>query len=88
MNHIAEWISTARNIAVQCRLGMTLEAGVAITGFLPVMANELIEKIDGDFIVLINDLNKCHKNSDWLGVADCLEFDLVIWLERLNSASG
>jgi len=67
---------------------MTLEAGVAITGFLPVMANELIEKIDGDFIVLINDLNKCHKNSDWLGVADCLEFDLVIWLERLNSASG
>ncbi|MBS4020498.1 hypothetical protein [Azonexus hydrophilus] len=88
MNNIAEWISTARNIAVQCRLGMTLEAGVAITGFLPVMANELIEKIDGDFIVLINDLNKCHKNSDWLGVADCLEFDLVIWLERLNSASG
>ena len=86
MSHIPEWVSTARDIATQCRLGMTLEAGVAMADFLPSMANDVSSQIDNDFLVLINDLNKCHKNTDWLGVADCLEFELVPWLERLNSA--
>jgi len=87
MSNIAEWISTARSIASQCRLGLTLEAGNAITGFLPSMTNELIAQVDNDFLMLISDLDKCHSYADWLGVADCLEFDLVLWLERINSAS-
>lgn len=85
MNQHSEWQFEAREIAAAFRLGASLQAGEPLAAFLGKVAQALGKAPSAqkeDLSRILDELLACHKNSDWLGVADYLEFELVDWLGR------
>ena len=75
-----------REYAVFYRLGRPLEVSKKLTPLLEKLHaftcshsfEEQKEMLDHSLSIL-----KCQENEDWLGLADCIEYDLYYFLNRI-----
>jgi hypothetical protein len=91
MNQHSEWQVEAREIAAAFRCGASLQAGepmAALIGKVAQAPGNAPSEMKDELSRILDELLACHKSSDWLGVADYLEFELVDWLGRLFADKG
>lgn len=85
MSKHSEWEVEAREISTGFRLGASLQAGEPMAALIREVAQALGNApsvLKDDLSRILDELLACHKNNDWLGVADYLEVELVDWLGR------
>jgi hypothetical protein len=88
MMTISFWIDDANSIAKAFRLGAYQQAGEPLANFvnrIALLPESTATTKMPELVQILNELLKCHKSCDWLGVADYLEFELVNWLRKLQS---
>jgi hypothetical protein len=90
MNRFADWSERGRGIARQLRLGMTVPAALSMVELIGDVAQgrgQLPAALEAGFADLVGRLLACQEAHDWLGLADYLEYELVDWLERIETAA-
>jgi hypothetical protein len=81
-SEIAELRRDAAGLAAQFRLGQAVQAALLLEPFLSRYVDRLDQQRAAQIVQVLRAMLECQTRSDWLGLADFLEYDL--W-ERLDS---
>lgn len=85
MTRASQWCAEAKEVARAFRLGASMQAGKPMVELISKVAQEVgnaPSPLKDELSRILDALLASHKRSDWLGVADYLEFELVDWLRR------
>ena len=91
MSRNQDRIDTARGIAVQFRLGMSVPAALTLVDFITAVCADIGRPppaLEAELGQLVGELLACQEAHDWLGLADSLEFELADWFARLDAAGA
>jgi hypothetical protein len=90
MNSSSVLISDAKKIAAEFRLGKNMQASESLAELVTSVGQQSAHAStpkNQELSQILKNLLDCHKNDDWLGVADYLEFELVEWMHGLFTRS-
>ena len=82
-----DWLKTANELALKIRLGLNVEAGLLLVGYIEKLVSaypQFPAEQQHQFQLILSAMLKCQENQDWIGLADYLEYELQQLITDLN----